>query len=117
MVEKMHANPDGLNQQETLLADTGYFSAKNVATFIAAGIEPLIAVQRDGHHPVWRDRFTEPAPLAEGASLGEVMKHALKTKAGRAAYALPKQTVEPVFVIDRHNGATDSRRNGASLKR
>jgi Transposase DDE domain len=27
------------------------------------------------------------------------MKHALKTKAGRAAYALRKQTVEPVFGI------------------
>jgi hypothetical protein len=27
------------------------------------------------------------------------MRHALKTKAGRAAYALRKQTVEPVFGI------------------
>ena len=27
------------------------------------------------------------------------MKHALKTQAGRAAYALRKQTVEPVFGI------------------
>ena len=29
----------------------------------------------------------------------EQMKHTLKTKAGRAAYALRKQTVEPVFGI------------------
>jgi hypothetical protein len=38
-------------------------------------------------------------PLAEGASAVETMKHKLKTKAGRAAYALRKQTVEPVFGI------------------
>jgi hypothetical protein len=68
---------------------------------VAAGIEPLIAVKRDQHHPDrdWRERFTEPAPLAEGASPGEAMRHALKTKTGRAAYALRKQTVEPVFGI------------------
>lgn len=99
MVEKMQANPEGLNQPETWLADTGYYSAKNVATCVAAGIEPLIAVKRDQHHPDWRERFTEPAPLAEGASPVEAMRHALKTKTGRAAYALRKQTVEPVFGI------------------
>ena len=33
------------------------------------------------------------------ASHVEQMKHALKTQAGRAAYALRKQTVEPVFGI------------------
>jgi transposase len=99
MVTKVQANPKGLNQPETWLADTGYYSAKNVTTCVAAGIEPLIAVKRDEHHPDWRERFTEPVPLAEGASLVEVMTHALKTKVGRAAYALRKQTVEPVFGI------------------
>jgi transposase len=99
VVEKMQANPEGLNQPERLLADTGYYSAKNVATCVTTGIEPLIAVQRDQHHPDWRERFTEPAPLAERASPVEAIKHALKTKTGRAAYALRKQTVEPVFGI------------------
>jgi len=54
---------------------------------------------RDAHHPDWRSRFEEPAPLERPACPVEQMKHALKTKAGRAAYALRKQTVEPVFGI------------------
>ncbi|MBP8081194.1 MAG: IS1182 family transposase [Arenimonas sp.] len=99
MVEKVQANPEGLNRPETWLADTGYYSEKNVVTCLAADIEPLIAVKRDEHHPGWRERFTEPAPLAGEASPVDAMKHALKTKLGRAAYALRKQTVEPVFGI------------------
>lgn len=99
MVAKVRANPEGLNRPETWLADTGYYSEKNVTTCVAAEIEPLIAVKRDEHHPGWRERFTEPAPLADEASPVEVMKHKLKTRAGRAAYALRKQTVEPVFGI------------------
>jgi transposase len=99
MVERMQANPEGLNQPETLLADTGYFSQKNVVACIEAKIAPLIAVKRDEHHPQWRERFTEPAPLAGDASPVDMMKHALKTKTGRVAYALRKQTVEPVFGI------------------
>ena len=99
MVEKVLTNPEGLNRPETWLADTGYYSEKNVATCLAADIEPLIAVKRDEHHPGWRERFTEPTPLAEDASPVDAMKHALKSKTGRAAYALRKQTVEPVFGI------------------
>lgn len=99
MVAKMQANPEGLNQLDTLLADTGYFSQKNVEACIKAKITPLIAVKRDAHHPVWRERFTEPVPLDADASPVDAMKHALKTKPGRAAYALRKQTVEPVFGI------------------
>lgn len=99
MLKKVQANPAGLNQPQTWLADTGYYSEKNVAACIAAKIEPLIAVKRDEHHPHWRERFSEPEALAEGASAVEAMKHRLKTRAGRAAYALRKQTVEPVFGI------------------
>ena len=99
MVAKVQANLEGVNRPATWLADTGYYSEKNVQACVAAGIEPLIAVKRDAHHPDWRERFTEPAPLADDASPLETMKHKLKTRAGRAAYALRKQTVEPVFGI------------------
>ena len=98
LLDALQALPEGLNP-ERLLADTGYFSAKNVDACHAAQIEPLIAVGRDGHHPAWRERFEEPAPLGEPASRVEQMKHRLKTRAGRATYALRKQTVEPVFGI------------------
>lgn len=99
MIRKVQANPEGLNQPQTWLADTGYFSEKNVTACVDAKIEPLIAVKRDEHHPGWQDRFSEPEPLAEDASAVEAMKHRLKTRAGRAAYARRKQTVEPVFGI------------------
>ncbi len=99
MLVKLQSLPEGLNQPKHLLGDTGFFSAQNVCACHRAGIEPLIAVGRDAHHPHWRERFEEPAPLAESASHVEQMKHRLKTKAGRALYALRKQTVEPVFGI------------------
>lgn len=99
MLEKVQALPEGLNQPETVLIDSGYFSEKNVETCVAAKIAPLIAPDREGHHPHWRDRFTEPEPLAAEATSVEKMKRTLKTKAGRALYALRKQTVEPVFGI------------------
>jgi transposase len=99
MLGKMQANPEGLNQPHTLLADTGYFSEKNVETCVQNQVIPLIAVKRDEHYPEWRDRFTEPEALPEGASSVDVMKHALKTLAGRTAYKRRKQTVEPVFGI------------------
>jgi len=57
-------------------------------------------MRREEHHPNWRERFTEPAALPEGATLVEKMAHRLKSKAaGRVAYALRKQTIEPVFGI------------------
>jgi transposase len=94
----LKALPDCFHPEQ-LLADTGYFSASNIDACDATKIEPLIAVGRDGHHPAWRERFEEPAPLPESATRTEQMQHTLKTRAGRAAYALRKQTVEPVFGI------------------
>ena len=99
MLKKLHALPAGLNNPTTLLADTGYFSADNVDTCHQAKVEPLIATGREGHHPHWQERFIEPAPLAADASAVDMMKHTLKTQAGKKRYALRKQTVEPVFGI------------------
>jgi transposase/IS5 family transposase len=101
-IEALQALPEDM-KPERLLADTGYFSANNVEVCEAAGIEPLIAVARDSHHPAWRERFEEPAQAPEQPDVPERgverLRHTLKTKAGRAAYALRKQTVEPVFGI------------------
>ena len=70
MVAKIQVLPEGLNGPATLLADSGFFSEKNVETCRLAQIEPLIAVGRDEHHPHWRNRFEQPAPLtAAGRSL------------------------------------------------
>jgi transposase/IS5 family transposase len=99
LVDKLQALPQGLGEAETLLADTGYFSQSNVETCREAGIDPLIAVGRDSHHPDWRERFAEPAAPTKPTTVAAQMKRALKTQAGRALYGLRKQTVEPVFGI------------------
>ena len=46
MLDKIEALADELGKPECLLADTGYFSAANVAACDKAGIEPLIAMGR-----------------------------------------------------------------------
>jgi hypothetical protein len=51
MLDKIEALPDALGKPECLLADTGYFSAANVAACEMAGIEPLIAMGRETSHP------------------------------------------------------------------
>jgi len=91
--------PKTLGSVEQLLTDNGYYSAANVESCVAAKIEPLLAAGRDGHHPHWADRFTEPPPLSEPASAVDRMKHRLRTVHGRKLYGLRKQTVEPVFGI------------------
>jgi hypothetical protein len=82
-----------------VIADTGFCSEKNILACEKAQVDSLIAVARNAHHPGWRERHTEPAPLPDNAAPTQTMAHRLKTKAGRALYALRKQTVEPVFGI------------------
>ncbi len=88
-----------LGEAKTLIADTGYCSEKNIVACEEAKIEPLLSVARQDHHPHWRERFTEPAALSEDATPMQAMTHRLNTIAGKAAYAIRKQTVEPVFGI------------------
>jgi len=99
MLGTLQAQAETLGAVECLIADTGFSSEKNIRACEAARIEPLIAVARDEHHPGWRERHSEPSPLPADATPMQAMAHRLKTKAGRAAYALRKQTVEPVFGI------------------
>lgn len=99
MLETLEAQAERLGSAERLIADTGFVSEKNIKACEAAKIEALIAVARDEHHPGWRTRHSEPAPLSDDATPMQAMSHRLKTKTGRALYALRKQTVEPVFGI------------------
>ena len=84
MLEKLQTPSEEINQAEQLLADAGYFSEANVAACEAAGIEPLIAVARDEHHPHWSERFPEPGARPPVATTVERMTHRLKTPTGRA---------------------------------
>jgi len=99
MLHKLGALPAELGGVETLLADTGYFSAANVEACVAAEIEPLIAMGRQPHYPSLAERFAPVPPLPENPSPLEAMAHRLKTPEGKKLYALRKQTPEPVFGI------------------
>ena len=99
MLETLAAQTRRLGKVTGLIADTGFCSETNIKACETAGIAPLIAVAKADHHPDWRERHSEPPALPENATPLQAMAHRLKTKAGRALYALRKQTVEPVFGI------------------
>jgi transposase len=99
MLGKLAALPADLGKPETLLADTGYFSAANVTACGAAGIAPLIALGREAHHPGLAERFAAAPPAPDDPTPVEAMAHRLKTPAGRKLYAQRKHTAEPVFGI------------------
>ncbi len=90
-----------------VLADTGFYSEAAVQAVEHSsagqptGTTVYAALEKTGHYRTVSDleKREEPAAPGLGASLGEVMKHRLKTAAGKAKYNLRKQTVEPVFGI------------------
>ncbi len=96
---QLDALPAELGAVETLLADTGYFSAANVKACADAGIDPLIAMGRQSHYEPLAERFAPAPPAPIDPTPVDAMAHALKTPEGKALYALRKQTPEPVFGI------------------
>jgi transposase len=99
MLDQLAGLPEALGKAENLLADSGYFSAANVRACEAAGLDPLIAPGREGHHPTLEERFAAPPPLPDDPTPVAAMAHRLRTPEGRALYAQRKHTPEPVFGI------------------
>ena len=94
--------PEDLGRPAHLLADTGYCSKDNVRRCEAAGMTPLIAMQRDAHHPSVLERFApDPAP-PPGDDPMLRLHHRLATREGKALYARRKTTSEPVFGVIKH---------------
>jgi hypothetical protein len=89
------------------LVDSGFFSAAAVrqieqtAAGKATGTTVYAAVEKTGHHRNVSDLEAqpEPEPPPADASPTEVMRHRMRTGAGKALYKLRQQTVEPVFGI------------------
>lgn len=79
-----------VDTESMLILATHVTQATNDKEQIAPMVEKVQANPQGLNHP---------APLADDAVPVETMKRTLKTRAGRAAYALRKQTVEPVFGI------------------
>jgi hypothetical protein len=99
MLGKLTELPDELGKVSDLLADNGYFSEGNVNACAAAGIEPVIAMGREAHHPSPAERLADDPPPPANPTPIAAMRHRLQTKEGKARYALRKQTPEPVFGI------------------
>lgn len=85
------------------LVDTGYYSEKAVSEAENRETEPTIyaamARRHHGRSIEQLEKRDDPPEPPIGASIAEIMKHRLETKAGRKLYGLRKQTVEPVFGI------------------
>jgi transposase len=99
MLTKLAELPKELGKADVMLADTGYFSAANVQSCEAAGIAPLIALERQPHHPSLTERFAAPPPAPENPTPVEKMAYRLQTPDGKKLYAKRKHTPEPVFGI------------------
>jgi transposase len=99
MLGKIAELPAELGKVGELLADNGYFSEANVNACAAAGIEPVIAMGRETHHPSLAERFVGDPATPKDPTPVEAMRHRLQTREGKKRYALRKQTPEPVFGI------------------
>jgi len=99
MLDRVSALPETLGKADVLLADNGYFSEANVEACAAAGIDPLIAMGREPHHPSLAERFADAPPPPDAPTPLKTMAHRLKTPEGKTLYGLRKHTPEPVFGI------------------
>jgi len=94
--------PPAARQVSHVLADNGFYSEQAVKE-VEKDDGPTVyaALDRQAHHRSVEDLEKKPDPQAPAAnaSVEERMRYRMRTKAGRALYALRKQTVEPVFGI------------------
>lgn len=97
--------PEQLGNPEKMLADSGYFSEKNVQACSDFAILPYISPKRDEHNTFLIEQLKKQEPTLdqpENISLVEQMKNRMKTKEGKQLYSKRKSTIEPVFGIIKH---------------
>jgi len=92
MLQQVSVLTDCTPQQAT--ADNGYFSEANVTDPRLEGIDLLVAPERQKHG---KEGPVATGPPPAGAGVAELMRHKLRTPAGRAIYKMRKAVVEPVF--------------------
>ncbi len=68
MLDQLTQLPAALGKIKYLLTDNSFYSAANAAACEAHGIEPLMAVGGESHHPGPFEWFTEPPALPDNAS-------------------------------------------------
>lgn len=102
LVPTVQAVDPTVRQISHVLTDSGFYSEQAV-TDVEEDDGPTVyaAMDRQDHHRSVQDleKKSEPKAPPANATVDERMRYRLHTKAGRALYALRKQTVEPVFGI------------------
>ena len=97
--------PDELsNEINIAVADTGYFSEKNITDCKQKNIDPIISTAREKHNSYLADILADDPPLQECKTPMEKMNKLLKSPEGKSIYKKRKQTVEPVFGIIKESG-------------
>jgi len=103
LVPTLAAIPWAAGTVAVALVDSGFFSAAAVQQIEHGQAGPMVyaAMEKTGHHRSVADLEQRPDPEspAADASIAQVMRHRLRTAAGKALYKLRQQTVEPVFGI------------------
>ena len=103
LVPTLAAIPTAAGTLAAALVDSGFFSAAAIQQIERNEARPTVyaAMEKTGHHRSVADleKRPDPASPAADASIAEVMRHRLRTTAGKALYKLRQQTVEPVFGI------------------
>ena len=103
LVPTLAAIPSAAGTVAVALVDSGFFSAAAVQQIEHGQAGPMVyaAMEKTGHHRSVADLEQRPDPEspAADASIAQVMRHRLRTAAGKALYKLRQQTVEPVFGI------------------
>jgi transposase len=96
--------PESVGQASAVLADTGYVNTDAFERLEKDGLELYVSVSRNESQSARRYDYrpksvTERPPKTVKDPRLSAMQEKLRSEAGRALYALRKQTVEPVFGI------------------
>ena len=99
-IPTINAVPDELGEISSAVADTGYFSEKNINDCQSEGIDPIISTAREKHN-TYLDSIlnNEDNDADHGSTPADKMNQVLRSKNGKEIYKRRKQTVEPVFGI------------------
>ena len=83
-LDNLRQLPKKLGRVNHVLTDNGFFSEANVKACEQAGITPLLATGRAGHHPTLEERFADPGKAPDTADPVARMEHRLRTPEGKA---------------------------------
>ena len=98
-LETLTSLPQELGQVSRVAADNGCKSEANIVLSESQGVELYVPAGRQKHNEKLEELLAEEPSRPENPTPSESLKYRMKTKAGKAFYAMRKSTVEPVFGI------------------